>query len=274
MEELRETLAQEPNDVKAHHALGRELARRGRPDEALEHYLWVWDHALEHQPSYSGVRGSFLLSELEQLAATHPPAREALGARRDACERRLVEGGGDRQVCGDLAALNRSLGEPARTLAVYDRLRTEPPAAVEAAAVEQQRRALFEEVLDQLLEARRYADVVEGADWRLWARTRIEAWEEIRNHPEADERVIGYFKGIVVPQSSRFYEALVGVGRDAEAAELAAELLAFEPAYATWKQLVKSAHRADSADTVARLLEQAGAVLTEKELKRLRRAAR
>lgn len=63
-------------DVNARYDLVQELARRGLHDEALAHYLWLWP-ATRSVPAFSGVRVSFMLRDMAELARKHEPSRKA-----------------------------------------------------------------------------------------------------------------------------------------------------------------------------------------------------
>lgn len=55
-------------------------------ERALEHFAWCYDHALELDGSWCGVRGSFLVGYWVKLAEVYPSAEEALLERfRAAC---------------------------------------------------------------------------------------------------------------------------------------------------------------------------------------------
>ena len=54
----------------------------------------VFDHGLEGNSGFTGVRLSFLLSHVMQLSEKYPSAREALVKRRDEREARVRPGQG------------------------------------------------------------------------------------------------------------------------------------------------------------------------------------
>jgi hypothetical protein len=76
-------------EVEAWRARARVLAARGRPGEALELYrrFFACSRAV---PALYGIRLSFALAEWAELAAVHPPARDALVAARQAAADRLL----------------------------------------------------------------------------------------------------------------------------------------------------------------------------------------
>lgn len=106
---------------------GRSAALEGRYDEALRDLLWFYEHALEHDGSYHGVRLSFALGYWKDLADVYPPALEALLATRRVTEAKFTSGAGDRHVFRDLVALNRELGLVADTYKVFVKTRHENP---------------------------------------------------------------------------------------------------------------------------------------------------
>src|SRR5262245_12318397 len=66
----------EGTDVAARHQVAREPAQLGQDDEALTHFLWLWP-ASRSVPEYSGVRLSFLLTDMARLAQKNDSARKA-----------------------------------------------------------------------------------------------------------------------------------------------------------------------------------------------------
>jgi thioredoxin-related protein len=80
------------SDLMLRNDLGDELAQAGRDAEALEQYLYCWDHGVD-DPGFRGVRASFLLGDIVSLGRSHPPALDALRQRRDACEAAVTGGG-------------------------------------------------------------------------------------------------------------------------------------------------------------------------------------
>lgn len=118
------------NDVRAHHDLARVLRERGDLEGALEELLWVWRHALEHQPAYYGVKHSFLVEEMASLSATHPRAREQIGALRDAAQAAFSRASEPRGALREWASLARASGDVSALLAWFDGLDGKLPAGI------------------------------------------------------------------------------------------------------------------------------------------------
>lgn len=106
-EELDRMREVEETDVQGRYELAGELMRRGRDDEASGHYQWLWENALSHNPSYSGVRVSFMSSDIAELAARHEPTRRAFSAFFDRDRETLGDGWGDRDTLRDWIELGK-----------------------------------------------------------------------------------------------------------------------------------------------------------------------
>ncbi|MEZ5964039.1 MAG: thioredoxin family protein [Planctomycetota bacterium] len=112
-----------PTDYQERLALAESLARKGDADGALEHYLWLWQHGLEHNQGFGGVRVSFFLSDFVQFGKKHPPAWQALEKLRDDLARRAIGGEVKFEVVSDLVHLARSMRTPETLLDVFDKTR-------------------------------------------------------------------------------------------------------------------------------------------------------
>lgn len=236
----------DPNAPMLRMSLADVLAEKGRNDEALAEYLWCFDHGLEHDRAFFGVRLSFLLGRIVSLAATHGPAFEALRARRDAL-RAGVEGGsaGFEDVMA-FAALNTQLGDTGLTLEVYDRVKRND------AVPPRNREYLFEQSLDELLAARRYREVVDSVDPVATIRKRIELFERGPMRDRDDERYRGFLRRTTAAEGAEFFEALVGVGEAGRAAEVEALLADYCPSEA-YPALAGAARRAGDTVSAERL---------------------
>ena len=98
------------------HFKGQELARAGRYPEALERYLWAYDHGRHN--TYVGARSSFLLGDIVELGRRYPPAIAALEARRKIYADNLLLGLSNDEDAWDVASLDMYLGRREDTVAL------------------------------------------------------------------------------------------------------------------------------------------------------------
>jgi hypothetical protein len=103
-------------------------------EHALREYRWFHEHALDHDPTYCGVRLSFALDAWVKLAEAYPPARAALIQIRDSKTRRLLRGEGDRATFEDVEAINSHLGDQRATYDLFRQLREVQPGVADACA--------------------------------------------------------------------------------------------------------------------------------------------
>jgi hypothetical protein len=93
-------------------------AAAGRYGDALAKQVWFHESALKYQPSLTGVRLSFALSQWLELGAHYKPAMEKLKAIRDETAKRIREVDGTDTIFGDFAdfsAINKTLNEEPKT---------------------------------------------------------------------------------------------------------------------------------------------------------------
>jgi hypothetical protein len=90
-------------------------ARAGHFEDALAKHVWFFENALKLQPSQTGVRLSFALSDWVVLGKTYPPALEKLRSVRDDAARRIREGTQVREDFKDFESINKYLSEENQT---------------------------------------------------------------------------------------------------------------------------------------------------------------
>ncbi len=117
-------------DVAKRHALAKTLLSNRSLDEATVHYLWLWDHALEHERSYRAVRLSYWAGEIGELCRKHEAAQTAFAERRDASYAAWSNAdeltGAAKQAMDDWSALNEQLRSRDQSVAWYERMRGQP----------------------------------------------------------------------------------------------------------------------------------------------------
>jgi thiol-disulfide isomerase/thioredoxin len=259
------------NDPVARMEYARALLQKGMRKEALDEYLWCFDHGVEHEPGFVGVRLSFLLGDIVDLGHVYAPALDALRQRRDAAEKAVLAATTDLDVVSTFSAINRDLGEEARTLAAYDGLGKADARGTRT------RQILFDHVIDALLSAKRYEDVATGAgDLSKRIDEQIREFEmmkrELAGSPNENE-IVPFLKGIQAGKGAKYYEVMIGVGQLEQGAAAANQLIAFEGTGTTYAALIKSAARAGKPDIAKALVAKALASLPESERGAVREAA-
>jgi Protein kinase domain len=105
----------------------REDVRARRYETALAKHVWYHENALKYQPSQSGVRLSFALTNWLDLAKDYPPALAKLKAIRDQAVAGVKDGTGAWQSFHDMVSINTYLGDDALTRDVFAFLHTYNP---------------------------------------------------------------------------------------------------------------------------------------------------
>jgi RNA polymerase sigma factor (sigma-70 family) len=222
--------------VESRYQHAQELARKGDPAAALKEFLWCFDEGMPRVASYSGVRGSFLLSSIAALGEKYPEALAALRERRDQASQRMLAGAGDTSAAMDFAALNRALKEDQNTLTALDQLPPEDP----------RRQILASVAYDQLIQAQRYGDALSGKSYAQII-SQFEILAEDRPLPaniSNPDRIRNAKRAYLITSAANSFEALAGAGDLEHARMLAARLVAFDPSPETRALLESRAARA------------------------------
>lgn len=117
--EKPETEHQKHIDIQERLRNASELTRAGRHKEATEEFVWLWDNMLEIEPSLYGVRGSFMMNDMMQLASAYPPALEAFTQLRDDLSKQVEDGDESHRVIYDWMILNIRLLEDHDTVMAW-----------------------------------------------------------------------------------------------------------------------------------------------------------
>jgi thiol-disulfide isomerase/thioredoxin len=273
----KDKLAGHEKDPMVRDEYAKALAQAGRYEEALAEYMWCFDQGAKESPSYSGVRLSFLLSNISRLGKSYPPALKALEERRAAAEARIVGGAEAFDDAQEAIALNRELGTSQRTLELYDRLRATKPLAPGF------KLAFSDELLELLVEARRYQDALDLFDKPedyVTSQIRMSIYQrKLMNDQDEEmkkalEEAQQFMRYALLSKCSKMYEALLGASKPDVAAKVADELIEFAPTGQTYSILISSAVRAKADDVAKSLADRGLATLSGKEKKPVERAAR
>jgi predicted Ser/Thr protein kinase len=115
----------DPNKVRNE---ANELRAKGQYQAALDRYRWYWDHALEYQPSLSGVRLSFLLSDWVELGRRYPAAQQALLDLRARDTQAFLAGRGHFDLFMDVSSLNECLQDEEATYKLFKKIQQQDAA--------------------------------------------------------------------------------------------------------------------------------------------------
>ncbi len=262
IEAVKSRAAQAPlgseEEVDSRYDLAKDLLRSGKLAEATKEFAWLWEHS-EQKPSFSGVRGSFMASDMQTLAKKHPPAKEHFARCRDELGGLLAAEKVARDDLSDWIVLNDVVGESHKTLEWFDKVKGDARWAPLLSSVEFR--------LERLLQAaNRWADMVSlYRDPLAKVRSDHEFMLELRILDKKFGRNAEPANPAKEPDASRFHEsggkiyaALLAAGRDGEAAAIAEECQKLENTGAMRLALVRWALTAKQPrDFHAKLLDDA-----------------
>ena len=242
------------------------LAAKGKNAEALKEYLWCLDEGGKNNPSFFGVRLSFLLSDILRLGVKYPLAIDALKHRRDIARTALEKGNSNPNIALDFATYNENLGDTDQNLTYYDMLNTRDPKLAAP---------LFCMVASQLVEKKRYADMVAGGKGTFGnINMEIGSYKDMAETHQIDKSALTFLKQNFVKKYGEYYEALVGTDKSAEADDLRNKLLTFDASAATYIALIQHANRAEKPEAVQKLVTLAKKALPVTEFKQVEQAAK
>ena len=221
--------------------IGNDLIKQGKQAEALEYYLWCYDEGMKtEKPSLSVIRTSFLLSNIAELAKNYEPARAAMEERRKALETSVTESSQpDEMAVLELIELNKTVGDPAKSMGLFDQLSATHPA----------RTPLIEHSMEQFIRAGRYQDIVSfsNPEASLDRALTIASFHTTR---EGDARYQAHTRRNVVKSGGWAIEALSGVGQAERARSVLDKVLKYDSSPETKGELLKYAQRGGNAAMV------------------------
>lgn len=113
-------------NIEARLNLARSLAASGDIEEATREYVWLWENMLVHNPAMVGVRGSFMASEMQNLANESDVAREAFRALREKAAEALKREKVEYRELDDWIVLNKVIDDEKATLTWFDQAKEDP----------------------------------------------------------------------------------------------------------------------------------------------------
>ncbi len=243
--ERAKTLA-ESEDVQARFELARDLLRAKQYELALTHYLWLWP-ATRTVPAMGGVRLSFMLSNMGDLAKKHAPAKTAFLGLLDGLQAKVdaarVPDGTD---WSEWSALARTFGQSQRVIRWYEtrrdeggRLYADGEGALDGSRPDESRpsasklreQRIVADVFEALMAADRAQDAVRlYPDARAHAQTLARQYEQMLSagamvDEAAGKELTEHAGRKLTGELSELYAALLAAARGAEAADVGALLV-------------------------------------------------
>lgn len=234
------------NDPSARMHFADEMIKAGNYAEALTHLIWCYDEGLKHQPSFVGVRSSFLLGRFAKLGQSYPPAQEALVARRDAAVEAWKANTNDRTLANDITRINSALGEGEMTVALFDQLPKGEPS----------RALLVESAFDELLKAKKYDDIFAAMTPESYFQKRLRSQSMIRDRMPDNERLQTSMLDRLVFDGGMVVETLAGVNQAQRAIDVIDQVIEQDASRETIEDLLRHATRANNADVIHYLENQ------------------
>lgn len=200
---------------------GRAATHAGRFEEALAHFVWFHEYALQEDPAYRGVRLSFALSYWLELAEQYPPAMAEYQAKLNDKIDRLLGGELSRGLFHDVEAMNESLNADETTAEVFAVLDAAHPEFAQSCA---------RIAVPALVRVKRYAlaaKYVPEPEEQLLAKAKelVRDIAEIETRPRTRAPRYRAFLQIFAEDLRQMEELLNSTGREARAAQLRSQAL-------------------------------------------------
>lgn len=241
----------------------RRLVALGLRDRALRCYLWCYFEGCATGTPFSVLRLSAVLPDIISLARDFPPAATAVKSRRDECERAALRGDATSDCVQELVAIDKALGHPERSVALFDRLVFERDNGGDSLI-----RCLVPLIMSDLLERRRYNDIIAHSEpvFRVVERTcyahlRFEEYlrkAELAQRPHSNTAATRRMRvEITCEICEQYYEAALGAGEESSAGLVAQVALSTIGEWAcTYSRLAMAANRVGRRDLAMAIYEQ------------------
>jgi thiol-disulfide isomerase/thioredoxin len=248
LQRAREAALAAPDDCNKQFALMRELRNVGQYDDALAAADVYWRES-RTSLMQTGVRVSFFLGEMGQLADAHPPAESRMRVWIAAARDRLVRNKGVETAAQEIVAIARELHDPRAVLDTANDLIAKRGDARDALC------ALAVAAPKELVADRRYALVVDGGGCEpatvkekfAMMRGAAKHAAKLMGEPSADStRTMLH---LAAEEALPAFEALAGVDRGDDALAIAKFVLANDDAELR-EMFVRAANRAGHPELV------------------------
>ena len=222
------------------------LEESGKIDEAVERYGQCFEVSRKVSGGYGGAQ-LVVIDELGRLAAENLAAKQSLMKFRDESRKRLLQEDAHQSDPAVFAAANGWLGNLDDTFTFYERLREEHPDGLNT-------RLLREAAVDSALKLKQYDRIASVIDIVQHAERAYEQyqWDQRRPAPQDSEaqQFRAFERKAFVDRTVKYYEILVGLGEDGNAASVASMILNVDDEPQTYIALARAAVRAGRVSPV------------------------
>jgi len=217
-------------DVTARYHLARDLVRAKQYDLALTHYLWLWP-ATREEPGMGGVRLSYMLSDMANLAKRHPPAKKAFLEILDGLQTKIDAAAVPE--FDDWAEWSRMcdyFAQQARVLTWYEKHRDDAGRLFAGKTGQFDEDRIVDDVFDALMRASRSQDAVRlYADARRRGQGFVQHFEQMMASLPGDDdskkELEDFSRRKLTNDMTELYGALIAAGRNDEAADVGGLLI-------------------------------------------------
>ena len=112
----RDRYLAKPNDASIRLSYADALTAAGKYPEAMEQYDWLWNKSLAVDKNFYGVRLSFMLADLENLARKYKPAAEMMAGWYQGSVKRLEGDAATKLDASEFLSLARVGGVPSKSI--------------------------------------------------------------------------------------------------------------------------------------------------------------
>jgi len=236
------------------------LAQKDHYQESVDQYWWCYNYSLQ----YNSTLIPYCLGSILQLSQSYPEAKQALIDRRNELENSVLTGQATPIQLKDFASLNICLGEAEKNLDLYEHNKTNKELRAE----------ILDYVIDNLLEAKRYGEIVADLPDPLAKIDRNltllnQELEKSQQLFRMDDKKYAEAKKVIadatVNDCHGYYQALLATNRIELANRVAEHFISISNAGATYEILINSAYGVGDKDIAKALYEQARKTLPEQE---------
>lgn len=191
-------------EVEGRYELARMLVDNSDYKGATDQFLWLWNNMVKEDPAMVGVRGSFLASNIHELAKRYEPAKAAFEELRGQAKDKNLP---------DWVALNGMLGHSDDTLTWFDSIKSD--------------KAQSDKIMKCKIDLKRL--LVQRKRWADLAYLYPEPVAEVKKEHEFAQMVKKQTGHNLFPKSALLiYVALLAAHRDGEAKQVETEALKLE----------------------------------------------